>query len=131
MLFLIFGPPLANAGFALPAAQACGHVGNVRDSEQKKTMTKLDRFLVYAELHRGLMCGIAVALLAVIAWMDSLLPTASIGFLYLIPVLLSAAALNTWEILIIAVLCGILQETFSPLKWAPGVLDRLMVATTA
>jgi PAS domain S-box-containing protein len=94
-------------------------------------MTRLDRFLVYAELHRGLMCGIAVALLAVIAWLDSQLPTASIGFLYLIPVLISASALNTWEILVIAVLCGFLQETFSPLKWAPGVEDRLLVATTA
>jgi PAS domain S-box-containing protein len=63
--------------------------------------------------------------------MDSQLPTASIGFLYLIPVLISAAALNTFEILVIAAVCGILQETFSPLRWAPGAIDRLLVATTA
>ncbi|HKA02358.1 MAG TPA: ATP-binding protein, partial [Candidatus Solibacter sp.] len=78
-----------------------------------------------------LVCTLAAALLGVIAWADSQIPTASIGFLYLIPVLLSAAALNTIEILVMAALCGFLQEAFSPGKWGPGASDRLLVATAA
>jgi PAS domain S-box-containing protein len=94
-------------------------------------MTKLDRFLGFAAEHRATVSTVAVALMAVIGWLDSQLPTASIGFLYLIPVLLSAAALNTIEILAMAAICGVLQETFSPLHWAPGASDRLLVATAA
>jgi PAS domain S-box-containing protein len=94
-------------------------------------MTKLDNFLAFAASHRALVCTLAAALLGVIAWADSQIPTASIGFLYLIPVLLSAAALNTFEILVMAALCGFLQEAFSPGKWGPGAADRLLVATAA
>ena len=94
-------------------------------------MTKLDSFLAYAASHRAPVCTLAAALLGVIAWADSQIPTASIGFLYLIPVLLSAAALNTIEILVMAALCGFLQEAFSPGKWGPGAPDRFLVATAA
>jgi len=94
-------------------------------------MTKLDRFLIYAEGHRATVCTVSFALLAVIAWMDSLLPTASIGFLYLFPVLMSSAALNTFEILVIAAVCGFLQEWFSPARFSPGAADRLLVAVSA
>ena len=51
--------------------------------------------------------------------MDWRLPDVSIGFLYLFPVLLAAAALNTWQILLMAVLCGFLREAFDPLRFAP------------
>ena len=51
----------------------------------------------------------------------------SIGFLYLFPVLLAAPALNTWQILLMATLCGFLREAFDPLKFAPGWPERLAV----
>jgi len=92
-------------------------------------MTKLDSFLAYAESHRIPVCLAAAVLVALIAWGDWLLPTISIGFLYLIPVLLSAAALNSFQILVMAALCGFLREAFDPLEWAPGAVGRLLVAT--
>src|SRR5882724_6678459 len=58
-------------------------------------LSRLDSFLAYAESHRQAVSGIAAGLIALIAWVDWLLPTISIGFLYLFPVVLSAAALNT------------------------------------
>ena len=94
-------------------------------------MTQLDRFLVYAEDHRAPLCAAAGALVALIAWVDWKLPTMSIGFLYLIPVLLAAAALNTIQILGLATLCGFLREAFDPLEWSPGAGGRMVVATTA
>ena len=94
-------------------------------------MTKLDRFLAYSESHRIPLCLAAGALVAIIAWVDWLLPTISIGFLYLIPVLLSASALNGVQILVMAIACGLLREAFDPLEWAPGAVGRIVVATAA
>jgi PAS domain S-box-containing protein len=94
-------------------------------------MTRLDQFLRYAEGHRARMSGVAIVLVAVIAWVDWLLPTISIGFLYLIPVLLAAAALNTVQILVLAAICGFLREAFDPLEWSPGASGRMLVSTAA
>jgi C4-dicarboxylate-specific signal transduction histidine kinase len=92
-------------------------------------MTRLDRFLAYAESHRVPVCAAAGVLVAMIAVADWSLPTISIGFLYLIPVLMSAAALNSIQILVMAVICGYLREAFDPLQWAPGAVGRMLVAT--
>jgi PAS domain S-box-containing protein len=77
------------------------------------------------------MCGAAVVLVAIIAWVDALLPTISIGFLYLIPVLLAAAAMNTIQIVLLAVVCGYLREAFDPLEWSQGATGRMLVGTAA
>ena len=109
-------------------------------------MTQLDTFLAYAESNRLTVCGIAGVLVALIAWGDFLLPNISVGFLYLIPVLVSAPALNGPQIVGLAVLCGYLREAFDPLQgasvtgvivpvvfnprhWAPGAAGRLFVVT--
>ncbi len=109
-------------------------------------MTRFDQFLASAELHRTTMCAIAAALVAIIAWGDWILPNTSVGFLYLIPVLLSAPALNRWQIALLAVFCAWLREAFdplqwlgrpgpaqamvlNPLEWAPGSGGRLVIVT--
>ena len=92
-------------------------------------MTGLDRFLAYSESHRLKVCGIAGLLTAIIAWVDWRFFDVSIGFLYLFPVLLAASALNTWQILLMAALCGFLREAFDPVRFAPGASERLAVVT--
>ena len=87
-------------------------------------MSGLDNYLAYAESHRGTVCAASAGLIVLIAWVDWLLPTISIGFLYLVPVLLCAGVLNTAQILTLAVFCGILREVFDPLEWAPGAGGR-------
>ena len=92
------------------------------------------------------MCAVAFVLIAVIAWGDWELPDTSIGFLYLIPILLSAAALNKKQIFALAALCGYFREAFDPLQmaassmghqlrvefnpslWVPGSMGRMLVA---
>jgi signal transduction histidine kinase len=93
--------------------------------------------------------GVAVVLTAGIAWLDWSYFDISIGFLYLIPILLSAAALNSLQIAAFAAVCGFLTEAldpaqttpgktgwalldgFNPVHWAPGTMGRLIVAVAA
>src|SRR4051812_38117423 len=79
-------------------------------------MPRFDKFLAYAEAHRLVVCAFATVLLCVIGWVDWTLPTISVGFLYLIPVLLCAAALNGAQIVVLAVFCAYLREAFDPLQ---------------
>jgi PAS domain S-box-containing protein len=83
-------------------------------------MTRLDNFLAYAESNRLLVCGAAAVMVVLIAWSDWLVPNTSMGFLYLIPILLAAPALRRYEILAVAFLCGFLRESFDPLQSALG-----------
>jgi PAS domain S-box-containing protein len=91
-------------------------------------MTRLERFLEYAETHRVTVCLVAGVMVGVIAFADSQLPTMAIGFLYLLPILVSAAALRGFQILALAILCTFLQESFSPNNWSTGAVDRVIVA---
>ena len=65
-------------------------------------------------------------MVALIAWVDFLLPTASMGFLYLFPILISAAALNGFQIIVLAGLCSVLREAFDPLEWSAGASGRIL-----
>ena len=89
--------------------------------------TKLDRFLAYSESRRGTVCAIAGILTAGIAWLDSQLPDAAVDFLYLLPILVAASVLSAWQILLMALCCGILREIFDPMKFGPGLAERLAV----
>jgi PAS domain S-box-containing protein len=83
-------------------------------------MTKLDNFLAYAESNRVIVTSVAVLLIVLIAWIDAITPDVSYGFFYLLPILISAAALNNPQILGMAVICGFLREAFDPLQYQPG-----------
>jgi PAS domain S-box-containing protein len=110
-------------------------------------MTRLDDLLAFAESRRLTVCALAIVLIALTTWLDWLLPYASIGFLYLVPVLVASPALNGPQITILAFLCGYLRECFDPLQasgrvrgtttvvlnpmeWVPGSVGRMLVVTT-
>jgi len=87
-------------------------------------------------------------MIILVAWGDYVLPNTSVGFLYLLPILLSAPALNIPQIVAMAIVCGYLREAFDPLQgisarqwapmpvvlnpldWVPGSAGRLLAATT-
>jgi two-component system, LuxR family, sensor kinase FixL len=109
-------------------------------------MKSIDLFLAYAESRRAVVCVVSSIAIVMIAWADWLWPIdTSVGFLYLLPVLLSAAALNSSQILVLAVACGYLREVFDPIQgalpgwrvvqalnpvtWVPGSTGRLVAAT--
>lgn len=91
-------------------------------------MTRLESFLEYAESHRLTVCTLSALMIVVIAWVDARLPTISIGFLYLFPILLSAAALNSLQIVVLAAICSFLRELFDPLVWSAGAWGRILTA---
>ena len=109
-------------------------------------MTRLDKFLLYAESHRLAVCCIAGLMIVLIAWADWVVPGTSLGFLYLLPVLVCAPALNSYQIPIMAIVCGYLREAFDPLQiargaavlpvamdprnWVAGSIPRLIVAVS-
>src|SRR5947199_7952547 len=79
-------------------------------AKTRREMPRFDKFLAYAEAHRLAVCAFAGVLLGGIGWLDWILPTISVGFLYLIPVLLCAAALSGLQIVALAILCAYLRE---------------------
>jgi PAS domain S-box-containing protein len=91
-------------------------------------MTRLDSFLEYAETHRARVCIVAAVMVAMTAWVDARLPTMSIGFLYLIPILISASALNGMQIIALAAVCSVLREAFDPLEWSAGASGRILTS---
>jgi len=91
-------------------------------------MTRLDSYLAYAESHRPTAMCLAGLMIVAIAWADWSLPDTSVGFLYLIPVLLFAPALKGPEILGMAVLCGYLREACDPLQSLAGQAPAPIVA---
>ena len=109
-------------------------------------MTRLDQFLAWAEANRLVMSVWATLLLFGTAALDWALPHTSVGFLYLIPILLSAPALNGRQIVALALICAYLREAFDPLQggidangniapyvwnpvhWANGATGRFLVA---
>ena len=109
-------------------------------------MSRLDRYLAFAESHRLAITAIAGLMVAVTAWLDWFVPDSSMGFLYLVPILVSAAALSNAEILLVAMVCAYLRESldplqgvdrvtgprlwaaFNPANWQSGSFGRLVMA---
>jgi PAS domain S-box-containing protein len=91
-------------------------------------MQRLEVYLAYAESNRLTVCSIGALMIALIAWADAKLPTMSIGFLYLLPILLVAAALNGFQIILLAGLCSFLREAYDPLEWSAGASGRILAA---
>jgi PAS domain S-box-containing protein len=85
-------------------------------------MNRLDQFLAWAEAHRLVISMWAASLVMGTAALDWVLPHTSVGFLYLIPILLSAAALSGRQIVALALFCAYLRESFDPLQGGAGVL---------
>ena len=92
-------------------------------------MNALEAYLAYTEENRAWTCGIAGMLIAVIACADWKVIEISLGFLYIVPILLASATLRGWQILAVAVGCGWLREQFSPIHGTPGVVLRIAIGT--
>jgi two-component system sensor kinase FixL len=108
-------------------------------------MTRLDNFLAFAESQRTVVSCAAAFLIALIGYLDWLAPNTSVGYLYIFPILLSSAGLNSYQILLMALVCGWLREACDPLQgalgdrsafvlnpaqWVAGSWPRLIVAAS-
>jgi len=91
-------------------------------------MSRLESFFGYAESHRATVCAIGGTMVGAIAWADAYLPTMSLGFLYLFPIVLVAASLSTLQIVAVSGLCSFLREAYDPIQWSAGASGRLIAA---
>ncbi len=97
-------------------------------SSQKALGTsRLEAWLVFSEANRGLMYAIAAMLIAAITYLDYTAANASLGFLYVIPILMAAASLRGWQIVALAVACALLREWLGGLHEQPGATLRTLI----
>jgi two-component system, LuxR family, sensor kinase FixL len=90
-------------------------------------MQPLEAYLTLSEPRRAWVFAIAAILIAVIAYSDWKIEEVSVGFLYVLPVLMASATLRGWQILALAMVCSSLREWFSPLHGVPGASLRVCV----
>src|SRR5579871_4010286 len=89
----------------------------------------LETYLAYTEANRGWAYGIAGVLVAMIACADWIVVEVSLGFLYIIPILLVSATMRGWQIVVFAAGCGFLREQFAPIHSTPGAFPRIVIGT--
>jgi PAS domain S-box-containing protein len=88
--------------------------------------------ILYSPNLRGRVLAASAFLILAIALADwKIEPNVSLGFLYLLPILLAAGFLNRWQILLTAAVCAILREVFSPFTWDAEGIPRLVMVMTA
>ena len=90
-------------------------------------MNPLESYLSFSEPRRGWVYAIAALLIATIAYGDWKIEEVSVGFLYVLPILMASASLRTWQIIAVAIACGFLRESFSPLHETPGSAIRVCI----
>ncbi|HXY39869.1 MAG TPA: hypothetical protein VEQ10_09370, partial [Vicinamibacteria bacterium] len=89
----------------------------------------MDLAAIYSERMRVPFLAAAGALVAAIAVLDwSTEPYVDIGFLYLFPIMLAAGYLRRWQTTGLALVCAVLQESFSNLPPSDS-LPRLLMSS--
>ena len=95
-------------------------------------MDLFETFLNYSERHRGPVAVLAAGLILLIAFLDwKFLPEYSLGFLYMVPILMGASLFRGWQVLLTSVACGILREHFGPGSWHEGAPERIVASSVA
>src|SRR4029077_10452475 len=90
-------------------------------------MNPLENYLSFSEPRRGSIYVIAAVLIAGIAYSDWKIEEVSVGFLYVLPILMASATLRTWQIVAVAICCAALREWFNPLHDEPGRTIRVCI----
>ncbi len=91
-------------------------------------MQPLEVFRAYADTNRTWVWIIAAAMILSIGWCDwRYLPNISIGFLYIIPILLVSGTIGSFPMVVLAAVCGVLREMFNPQNTQPGSAARILV----
>jgi signal transduction histidine kinase len=84
-----------------------------------------------AAQRRRVLAASAAAILLVTAIDWALEPNLSLGFLYVLPMLLLGLVSGRTPILITAALCAVLREWLGPDPWEPEALSRVVMGLTA
>ncbi len=94
-------------------------------------MQPLEVFRAYADTNRTWVWIIATAMILSIGWCDwRYLPNISIGFLYIIPILLVSGTIGSFPMVVLAAVCGVLREMFNPLRLDAERQIRVLIETS-
>lgn len=95
-------------------------------------MNPLEAFHAFSDSNRNRVFQLAGLLSLAIAITDwKITPNISMGFLYIVPMLLISGSLKSWQIVALAVIYGILRETFNfPVNWQAGSSARILVGSS-
>jgi hypothetical protein len=75
-----------------------------------RQISLFESFLAFSEANRAWFYTIAAACVAIIGWFDWLVENVSLGFLYIVPILLASATLRRPQLLISATLFDLLRR---------------------
>ncbi|HEX3746220.1 MAG TPA: response regulator [Bryobacteraceae bacterium] len=88
--------------------------------------------LDYPRTDRRAVCALSAAMAATIALVDLRLTShVSLGFLYILPLVLTAGYFARWQIVILAAVCAVLREAGSPMAWSDDYLARMVLVAAA
>jgi PAS domain S-box-containing protein len=91
-----------------------------------------DILAAYSKADRMTAVTTAAFLIVTIAFADlRFTPAVSLGFLYLLPMLITALFVSRLELLSLAITCTLLREAFGPFEWGWGVLVRSVLGLLA
>lgn len=97
------------------------------DKMQAVIRHPLERFLGYVERNRKQVFATAALLFGAILFLDwKIVLDRSLGFLYILPILLVAGFLSNLQVLALAAVCALLREQFTPGDWGPGAWWRIL-----
>src|SRR2546426_204903 len=90
-----------------------------------------DALFPFHKSRTGILAGTAILIvsIALLDWTTK--ENISLGFLYIFPMLVAGYLLSRRKILMLAMVCAVLRETFSPWAWQEGVDTRLLLVTVA
>jgi len=90
--------------------------------------TILERLLNYSENHRKQVLLVSGGFAAIVAFLDWAVPPISFGLLYMIPIMMASSLVPKSWILLIAIICSILREIYSPWFGNPDWQWRIFAA---
>lgn len=104
-----------------------------RDARQGLTMRPADILAVRGKPLRSaaLVASALLIVMIALAELSGLNRGRSLGYLYLLPMLITAPHLNRAQILGLAALCALLREALGPLAWGEGLLVRSIYGLVA
>ncbi|MBI1358133.1 MAG: PAS domain S-box protein [Acidobacteria bacterium] len=80
-----------------------------------KPLLFLRRIASFSDERRLPVVVVAASLVSLIAFADyEVKPNVSLGYLYMLPVLVSAGALRRWQLVLLAAVCAVLRERLGP-----------------